>query len=224
MSNVIDINSRLARRQRNADIAEMAASVRKIIENTMVNTSWPRLFAGVTKMPIMVDWPDLEWATFGLDVVTVEKSPDNPLFGMDIKISTRYRHQYVPEFGNQSIVDFLTVRCVMREGVIKGIDTHFDTKQALLQRLLSYVNSFSQFPNTKFAFQMGFLSNLLSENTIHCPNVSDVDGKWVLKVLVPSSKPEDGMYMEVTMTFDFLPVVLDHMATEYVMQLPEDQV
>jgi len=224
MSNVIDINDRLARRQRDNDFKEVGQLVRRILETAMVDSDWPHLFAGVTQLPIMVDWPDREWATFRLDSHQLEKGPDNELFGAVYSFNTDYRRQYVPEFGNQTIVEILSMRLVMRDGIIKspGVDDY--TKQALMDKLLDYANSFSQFTNTKFAFQLGFLSNLFKNNTIIAPNVRDVDGKWELTVCVPANNPEAGAHMVVTLTFDFLPLVLDHMATQFVLQLPEDQV
>lgn len=224
MSNVIDINDRLTRRQRDKDISGIAQLAREIIEKHMADSEWPRLFAGATTTAAIVNWIDREWATFRLATHTLEKSSDNPLFGSVFSFNTAYREQYVPEFGNQSIVKFLSVQCIVREGVIKGIGCDDSAKEKLMQALLAYANSFSQFPNTKFAFQLGFLGNVLYKNTIFCPNIKDVDGKWVLEVLIPADNPEAGLYLEVSMTFDFLPVLLDYMASEYVLQLPEDQV
>lgn len=215
MSNIIDLTERLASRKTNSEFTSLGVSKRNAVEGFLLGTSWSRLFSGVTRMGPVSEWSDLKWASIDLQVTSTEPKENDTLFNFVFAFHTDFRRLYIPEFGNQSHTNFLNVAGTIEHTVVKGPGIDDDLKMDIKQGLVDYVSSFPQIDTTLFALQIGFLVNLLDNNTVHYKSaVRTNDGKLSVSLSIPADDPGIGARMLLTITFDFLPLILDYMAIQ----------
>ncbi len=211
MSNVIDISERLLSRNLDNLNREVGIKTRQIVEELLSWEPWPTIFTGLTNMPGVADWSDLLWTTLELDMDTVQD-------GCIFHFQTNLRNRAIPGFGYQNDTEFLTVDVRLPADIVDTPVADDNDKLALKQAFLDYANSFSQIPSTKFAFQLGLLSNVLDNNPVQILQ-SDLDsGKLKISLSIPLGRDQAPFRAELILTFAFLPLVLDHLAVNYANQ------
>lgn len=233
MTNIIDITDRLRDRNGNqGDLKERATLVKSIIEGILVGTEWSTIYPGVTQLSMMEQWSDAVWASFALNVehrpveAGNDYAPAFPDAEFDIvhTFDTAFRRQYVPEFGCQAHTEFMCIVGRVKQGRIKSRGMSEDDRSELLHSFVDYAKSFSEIVSTKLTFQLGFLVNLFEKNdTVHLHSFTTTPaGKFEVELSVPAKSPDIPLRLHLTCSFDFLPLVLDHLATQLVLQQPDE--
>lgn len=213
--NVVDINKPL--------FTQVEKTVKQALDSLLKHSQWESIFAGISELPKIRDWSSEAWST--LDVACnaiaddLGERGDESLFRMLVEFSSRFREICAPSFGIQSNCTFLSIEVNIKNTTIKSPGVDDVRKQELKEMLLECLKNFPKVDSIYQDLQVAVLSNLVDNNTIHFLHSKiTADSKLVLIFSVPAKSPSIVARAVVTMTFDFLPLMLDHLAGQFLTE------
>lgn len=127
-----------------------------------------------------------------------------------LELSSAFRPKLVPEFGCQENLMFLAVGLIADETPHKVLPTPDD----LLQQLVAYANSFGQVKiANRMQFALAILASIIEHPAVDFIQAGVADSRFFAVFRTYNKKAEEGPICRFE--FDFLPILLDNIATEY---------
>lgn len=220
MSNVVSLMGRLNRKNLDEKVGDLAAKIKSLIEESYVGSCLEILFKGWTTQPGVLHIDEQCWSLISIDTdLEVLESENKAVF--QYSLSTNLRPIMVEGYGHQSHLTFFSINVDIIEQPVDTVD-HPQMDVLDVMRLIdNYANSYPDTSADGYAIALGFVKNLY-DNTrvVYMGSRVNEQSCFVINFLCP--EVELTGHLKIELTFDFLPLILDQNAVEFLEETQEE--
>jgi hypothetical protein len=141
----------------------------------------------------------ISYNRWAMSSITFEFDSDNVL-----SISNRYRELLHPEFPIQSHTEYLKVT----KQIVPELQENYELPNNILNDFMEYTGSFPQINCNEICFVLAVVSKMIENPKVRYYGITRDSDNWTLKLAYSAN----GIHEDITVSFSFLPFILDHSA------------
>ena len=220
MSNVVNLMDRLKRKALDEKVSDLAVKVKSLIEESYVGSCLEILFKGWTSQPGVLHIDEKQWPLISIETdLEVLESEKKAVF--KFSLSSNLRPVKVEGYGHQSHLCFFSIDVDILEQSV-GTTDHPQMDVLDVMRLMdNYANSYPDTSADCYAIALGFVKNLY-DNTrvVYMGSRVNEQSCFVIDFLCP--EVELTGHLKIELTFDFLPLILDQNAVQFLEETQDE--